>query len=45
MKLANVAVGKADDTIWNKTFKLRLTSKKTGKKIDFNLTYNLQSEL
>jgi len=44
-QLSNMAVGEADDTIWNKTFKLRLTSKKTGKKIDFNVTYKLQSEL
>lgn len=33
-------IGTADDAIWNKTFKLRLTSKKTGKKIDLNITYN-----
>jgi len=44
-QLSNMSVGEADDTIWNKTFKLRLTSKKTGKKIDFNVTYKLQSEL
>ena len=44
-QLSNVVVGSADDTIWNKIFKLRLTSKKTGKKIDFNITYKLQSEL
>jgi len=29
-----------EDRIWDKTFKIRLTSKKTGKKIDFNLTFN-----
>jgi len=29
-----------EDRIWDKTFKVRLTSKKTGKKIDFNLTFN-----
>ena len=28
-----------NDLVWNKTFKLRLTSKKTGKKIDINLTF------
>ena len=32
------------DDLWGKTFKLRLTSKKTGKKIDLNLTYNLNNE-
>ena len=35
----NVKIGKADDLIWGKTFKIRLTSKKTGKKIDLNITY------
>jgi len=35
----NVKVGVAEDLIWGKTFKIRLTSKKTGKKIDLNITY------
>ena len=39
-QISKVKVGVADDTIWDKTFKLRLTSKKTGKKIDLNITYN-----
>jgi hypothetical protein len=36
----NVKVGSANDLIWGKTFKIRLTSKKTGKKIDLNITYS-----
>ena len=35
-----VNVGTAEDLIWGKTFKIRLTSKKTGKKIDLNITYS-----
>ena len=35
-----VDIGTAEETIWGKTFKIRLTSKKTGKKIDLNITYN-----
>ena len=44
-QLDNVDIGLADltDAIWGKTFKLRLTSKKTGKKIDLNITYNLEN--
>tara|TARA_Y100000034_G_scaffold92957_1_gene112407 strand:+ start:2596 stop:5133 length:2538 start_codon:yes stop_codon:yes gene_type:complete len=42
-QLGNVSVGNADSTIWNKTFKLKITSRKTGKKIDLNVTYNLRS--
>lgn len=29
-----------EELIWSETFKIRLTSKKTGKKIDLNITYN-----
>ena len=43
-QLENLTVGTAEDLIWDKTFKIRLTSKKTGKKIDLNITYKLQSE-
>lgn len=35
-------VGNAQDLIWGKTFKFRITSKKTGKKIDLNIKYNLR---
>ena len=44
-QLENVNIGSdnLEDPIWGKTFKLRLTSKKTGKKIDLNITYNLEN--
>ena len=44
-QIGNLNVGVLNDAIWDKTFKLRLTSKKTGKKIDINLTYNIKEEL
>ena len=40
----NIGVGSVDDLIWDKKFKIRLTSKKTGKKIHINITYKMQSE-
>jgi len=43
-QINNLIVGTADDLIWNKTFKIRLTSKKTDRKIDLNITYYLNSE-
>ena len=43
-QFANLKVGATDELIWGKKFKIRLTSKKTGKKIDLNITYNLRSE-
>ena len=43
-QLRNLNIGTAESLIWGKTFKLRLTSKKTSKKIDLNITYNLNSE-
>jgi hypothetical protein len=40
-QLDTIDIGDPDlmDTIWGETFKFRLTSKKTGKKIDLNITY------
>jgi len=38
-QLKSMALSTATDPIWDKTFKIRLTSKKTGKKIDLNVTY------
>ena len=43
-QLGNLTIGDAESLIWGKRFKLRLSSKKTGKKIDLNITYNLNSE-
>jgi hypothetical protein len=40
-----VKVGTAEDLIWEKTFKIRLTSKKTGKKIDLNVTYKENNDI
>ena len=43
-EIGNISVGSADDPIWDQTFKLRMTSKKTGKKIDFNITYKIAEQ-
>ena len=40
-EISNIKVGTKDDSIFDKTFKIRLTSKKTGKIIDLNVTYKL----
>ena len=43
-QMGAMALGDADDLIWGKTFKIRLTSKKTGKKMDLNVTYKYETE-
>ena len=40
-EIDNLKIGTLQDSIFGKTFKIRLTSKKTGKKIDLNVAYKL----
>ena len=40
----NLKIGKVNDPLWGRAFKIRLTSKKTGNKIDLNVTYRLKEE-
>jgi hypothetical protein len=44
-QMSNVAVGETESSIFDKTFKIRLTSKKTGKKIDLNITYKKNNDV
>ena len=44
IETGTVRLGTAEDLIWDKTFKVRLTSRKTGKKIDLNVTYKQNNE-
>jgi hypothetical protein len=37
-------LGKTEPKVWGEKYKLRVTSKKTGKKIDFNLEYDYKFE-
>ena len=39
---SNMQLGIEKDSIWDKRFKIRFTSKKTGRKFDLNLTYKYQ---
>ena len=43
-QLDEVNIGSADNKIWDKTFKVRLTSKKSGKKTDLNVKFRLQTK-
>jgi len=41
-QIGKVGVGIAEDLVWDKTFKIRLTSRKTGEKVDLNVTYKIK---
>ena len=44
-QLSELKVGISDESLFEpKTFKLRLTSKKTGEQIDLNVTFNIKEE-
>ena len=43
-QIDNFVVGSAKTKIWDQTFKIRLTSKKTGRKLDINVTYEVKRE-
>lgn len=44
-QIDNVAVGKAEKSVFDgKKFKIRLTSKKTGKKTDLNVDFNIREK-
>ena len=38
-------LGVGGETIWGKKFKIRLVSKKTGKKLDFKLEFKTEHEV
>ena len=42
LKATSVSVGRADTPVWDKRFKLRITSKNSGKKFDINFTCKTQ---
>ena len=41
-QVENIVVGGNANLVWGKRYKFRITSKKTGKKIDLNVKYNLR---
>lgn len=42
-QISKLKVGVNDQLMWDKKFKIRLTSKKTSKKLDLNVSFNLRN--
>lgn len=38
-EIKNITLGQAKEKLWNKSIKMRITSKKTGRKLDINFSY------
>ena len=43
-KLNQIKLGVAEKQVWGRKFKIRLTSTDTGRKIDFNINFDLIKE-